>query len=90
VTLSQAGANHQVNEDDSSVLNYDEKRPVSRVVKTTMGKLYKDKKYLQNLIEDGKFPGTYVCLDTYVCQNAYEQDDVVYTCYKKRCSMSET
>ncbi|XP_055995865.1 uncharacterized protein LOC125647895 isoform X2 [Ostrea edulis] len=56
VTLTQAGALHHVNEDDSAVLNYDEKRPKSRVVKTTMGKLYKDKKYLQNLVEDGKFP----------------------------------
>lgn len=50
---------HQVNEDDSAVLNYDEKRPESRVVKTTMGKLYRDKKYLQDLVVDDKFPGKF-------------------------------
>lgn len=54
VTLTESF--HQVNEDDSAVLNYDEKRPESRVVKTTMGKLYRDKKYLQDLVVDDKFP----------------------------------
>lgn len=44
-------------EDDSTVLNYDDKRPESRVVKTTMGKMYKDKKFLQHLVVDDQFPG---------------------------------
>ncbi|XP_062568921.1 outer dynein arm-docking complex subunit 4-like [Saccostrea cucullata] len=56
VSLSQAETPHDENDDDSTVLNYDEKRPESRVVKKTMGKLYSDKKYLQHLIEDDQFP----------------------------------